>query len=80
VVDGAGVDSMLQFWLERGGDGMKHCRKMKQRRRAHLGSMGGSVTRCSSMVTSAIGVAVLVRGKGRDDASWVDTNPYWTKK
>jgi hypothetical protein len=26
-----GVDSMLQFWLERGGDGMKHCQKMKRR-------------------------------------------------
>jgi hypothetical protein len=35
-----GADSMLQFWLKRGGDGTKHCRKMKRRQRAHLGSMG----------------------------------------
>jgi hypothetical protein len=35
-----GVDSMLQFWLERGGDGMKCCQKIKWRQRTHLGSMG----------------------------------------
>jgi hypothetical protein len=40
VAYSSGVDSMLQFWLERGGDGTKRCRKMKRRRRAHLGSMG----------------------------------------
>jgi hypothetical protein len=39
VADADGVDSMLQFWLESGGDGMKHYRNMKQRQRAHLGSM-----------------------------------------
>jgi hypothetical protein len=36
----AGVNSMLQFRLESGGDGTKHCQKMKQRQGAHLGSMG----------------------------------------
>jgi hypothetical protein len=36
---GGGADSMLQFQLERGGDGMKHCRKMKWRQQACLGSM-----------------------------------------
>jgi hypothetical protein len=25
---GSRADSMLQFWLERGGDGTKHCQKM----------------------------------------------------
>jgi hypothetical protein len=35
-----GADSMLQFQLEMGGDGMKHCQKMKRRQRARLGSMG----------------------------------------
>jgi hypothetical protein len=40
VASGGGADSILQFRLERRGDGMKHCRKMKQRQRAHLGSMG----------------------------------------
>jgi hypothetical protein len=38
--DGGGVNSMLQFQLESGGDGTKHCQKMKQRQGAHLGSMG----------------------------------------
>jgi hypothetical protein len=33
VAGGGGTDSMLQFWLERGGDGMK------QMQRARLGSM-----------------------------------------
>jgi hypothetical protein len=40
VADGGGADLMLQFQLERGGDGTKWCRKMKRRQRAHLGSMG----------------------------------------
>jgi hypothetical protein len=31
VADGGGVDSMLQFQLKRGGNGMKRCQKMKQR-------------------------------------------------
>jgi hypothetical protein len=35
-----GVDSILRFQVERGGDGMKHCQKMKWRQRGHLGSMG----------------------------------------
>jgi hypothetical protein len=29
VANGDGADSMLQFRLERGGDRMKHCQKMK---------------------------------------------------
>jgi hypothetical protein len=40
VSDGGVANSLLQFQLERGGDEMKHYRKMKQRQRAHLGSMG----------------------------------------
>jgi hypothetical protein len=36
---GDGTDSMLQFWLKGGGDGMKRCRKMNWRQRAHLSSM-----------------------------------------
>jgi hypothetical protein len=30
TTDGS-VDSVLQFWPERGGDEIKHCRKMKRR-------------------------------------------------
>jgi hypothetical protein len=40
VIGGGGADSILQFRLERRGDGTKRCRKMKQRQRSHLGSMG----------------------------------------
>jgi hypothetical protein len=32
VTGGGGADSMFRFWLERRGDMMKHCRKIKQRR------------------------------------------------
>jgi hypothetical protein len=31
VANGGGVDSMLRFWLEGRGNGMKHCIKMKRR-------------------------------------------------
>jgi hypothetical protein len=30
VAASGGADSMLQFQLERGGDGTKHCRKLKR--------------------------------------------------
>jgi hypothetical protein len=40
VADNSDADSMLRFRLERRGDGMNHCRKMKRRQRAHLDSMG----------------------------------------
>jgi hypothetical protein len=40
VAGGGGVDSMLQFWLERGVDGTKRCQKMKWMQQTHLGSMG----------------------------------------
>jgi hypothetical protein len=40
VVGSDGADSMFRFWLERGGDGMKCCRKKKRMQRARLGSMG----------------------------------------
>jgi hypothetical protein len=38
VAGGGGVDSILRFWLERGGDGMK--RKMKRMQGTHIGSIG----------------------------------------
>jgi hypothetical protein len=43
MASGGGSDSMLRFWLEREGDGTKHCRKMKRMQRGHLDSMGRSV-------------------------------------
>jgi hypothetical protein len=39
VAGGGGTYLMLQFWLERGGDMTKRCRKMKWRQRARLGSI-----------------------------------------
>jgi hypothetical protein len=40
VADGGGVDSMLQFRLEKEDDKMKYWQKMKRRHQARLGSMG----------------------------------------
>jgi hypothetical protein len=39
VTSDGGLDSMLQFCLERGGDGTKCCQKIKRSQRAHLNSM-----------------------------------------
>jgi hypothetical protein len=38
MAGGGGAESILQFWLERGGDRMKM--KMKWRQRTHLDSIG----------------------------------------
>jgi hypothetical protein len=46
------MNSMLQFRLERGGDGTKRCQKMNRRQRAHLSSMGRKhdmVRRCDDL-------------------------------
>jgi hypothetical protein len=40
VADSSGVNSMLQFYLERGDGRTNHFYKMKQRQRARLDSMG----------------------------------------
>jgi hypothetical protein len=40
VTGSGGVDLILQFWLERGDDGMNCYRKMKRRHRSCLGSTG----------------------------------------
>jgi hypothetical protein len=39
VADGGDAGSMLQFWLERGGDKTKYCQKMKQIQQTHFGYM-----------------------------------------
>jgi hypothetical protein len=41
VAGGGGVDSILWFRLKRGGNGTKHCQKMKRRQQAHLDSICG---------------------------------------
>jgi hypothetical protein len=63
---------MLQFWFEMGGDGTKRYRKMKRRRRTHIGSMG-SVTRRGGVTTSDRGEAALRRKRG-ENASWINGN------
>jgi hypothetical protein len=40
VAHGGGAYSMLRFQLERRGDRVKYCQKMKQSQRARLASMG----------------------------------------
>jgi hypothetical protein len=68
------VDSMFQFWLERGGDRTKHCRNMNQRQRARLGSMG----RKRDMVRQRDDVSQrrggTEEGRGGNNVSWADAN------
>jgi hypothetical protein len=76
VADGSGADSMLQFQLKRGGDGIKHCQKMKRRQRAHLGYMGrkcDTTRQCGDIDRRRCGTG---EGKpqGGEDTSWADTN------
>jgi hypothetical protein len=40
VTGDVGVNSIVQFQLERRGDEMKHCQKIKWRQQARLGFMG----------------------------------------
>jgi hypothetical protein len=67
VADDSGADSMLQFRLERGGNMMKCCRKMKQQQRAYLDFMG-------SKCDTTGGEAAPGMGKEGDDVSWPETN------
>jgi hypothetical protein len=49
VASSSGANSMLQFRFKKEGGGTKHCRKMKQKQRAHLGLIGrkrDTVRRC----------------------------------
>jgi hypothetical protein len=53
VAGGGNADSMLWFWLERRGDEVNHCQKMKRRQQAYLGSMGRKRdTTCAHVATS----------------------------
>jgi hypothetical protein len=69
VAGSGGADSMLRFWLERGGNGMKHCQKMKGGSELILAQWEGSVTWHDSVATSTGGETAPGRGKGGDDAS-----------
>jgi hypothetical protein len=72
--------SMVQFWLKRGGDGMKLCRKMKRRQQVHLGSMGRKrdmVRWCGNVGRRRGGTGA---GKWRrwHQLGWRES--YWTEK
>jgi hypothetical protein len=71
---GGGVYSMFQFQLERGADGTKRCRKMKQRQRARLGSMERK--RDPAWWCDDVGRrrGDTGEGKGRRHVSWADVN------
>jgi hypothetical protein len=74
VTGSGGKDSIFQFQLERGCDGIKHCRKMKQMQRARLDSMKrkrDTTWRRADM--SVGGEATPKRRKGGDNVSYADT-------
>jgi hypothetical protein len=68
------ANSMLQFYLERGGDGTKRCRKMKPRQRARLGSMGRKCGTVRWRDNASRRRGDTKGEKGGDDASWADAN------
>jgi hypothetical protein len=74
MAGGGDADSMLWFQLERRGDRMKHCWKMKQMQRTHLGYMGrkrDTTRRCDDVSRRRGGTGE--GKKGGNDAGWVDT-------
>jgi hypothetical protein len=80
VAYGGGTDSILQFQLERGGNGTKHCRKIKRRQQACLDSMErkrDTVWRHDNIDWRR---GNTEEGKGGDDASWTNTNLTGPKK
>jgi hypothetical protein len=73
VADGGGVHSMLQFWLERGGDEMKRYWEMEQRQQAHLSSIGRKCDMARWRGDVGRRRDSTGRGKGGDNA-WSDVN------
>jgi hypothetical protein len=53
-----GVDSILQFRLEKGGDKINHYWKMKRRKQARLGSIGRNRDRRNDVMTLTGGDAI----------------------
>jgi hypothetical protein len=72
VGGGSGADSMLRFWIERRGDEMKHCRKMKRRHRACLNSMGRKHDTTYGVISRRRGGTG--EGNGEDNISWANVN------
>jgi phage FluMu protein Com len=59
-----GMNSMVQFQLERKGNGTKRCRKMKQMQWARLGLMERKCVRCDSVTMLTREEAASRRRKG----------------
>jgi hypothetical protein len=77
-----GANLMLQFWLERGSDGTKRYRKIKQRATSLSWLNGKERARCGSVMILAEGEATLGREKREEDVGWADANltePKWRK-
>jgi hypothetical protein len=74
VVGGDGVDVVLRFRLEMGGDGVKYCWKIKWWQRAHLDSMErkrGTVRWHDDVDRRRGNTGEGTRG---NDVSWADMN------
>jgi hypothetical protein len=74
VANSSAVESMVQFWLERGGDRMKRCLKVKRWQRAHHGSMrrkSDTTRRCGDIDPRRGGTG---EGKGMRRCQLVDEN------
>jgi hypothetical protein len=80
VTDGDVADSMFRFWLERGDDGTKRCRKMKRRQRSRFGSMGSKcdTTRRRDDINQRRGGTGEGKERRRRQLGWRES--YWVKK
>jgi hypothetical protein len=67
-----GADSMLQFQFDRGGDGTKHCWKIKPRQWACLDSMGRKrdMARCRDDVNRRRGGTEKGKERRRHQLDW----------
>jgi hypothetical protein len=80
VAYGGGADSMLQFWLERGDNGIKHSQKMKWRQQACLGSTGRKcdAVRQRDDISRRRGGAGEGKERKQRQLGWQES--YWVKK
>jgi hypothetical protein len=74
VTCGGGANLILQFWLERGSDGTKRYRKIKQGATSLSWLNGKERARCGSVMILAGGEATLGREKREEDVGWADAN------
>jgi hypothetical protein len=77
---GGDVNSMLQFLLEGGSGGIKHCQKIKRRQRAHLGKMGWKCDTVRRRDDVSRRRGDTEEGKGRRQRQLDSRESYWTEK